>query len=75
MLLNDPEWMPVRPMLDLTVFLNVPEEVLKRRLLRRWEGFGLAKQEAERKVSENDLPNARLVIDKSVEANFNLKDV
>ncbi len=56
---DDGGWEAVRPLLDACWFLDVPEAELERRLLERWAG----QAEGARKVAENDLPNARLVVE------------
>ncbi|SJZ73940.1 nucleoside/nucleotide kinase family protein [Consotaella salsifontis] len=73
LLLDDPSWAPVRRFFDLTVMLDVPEEELHRRLTARWTGFKLDSAEIERKVEGNDMPNARLVIAKSVPADMTVR--
>ena len=61
-LLHDREgWEAVRPRLDQTWYLDVPEMELARRLFARWEGYGLSAEEIDAKVNGNDLPNARLL--------------
>ena len=40
----------------------MPEAELARRLRARWEGYGLTEAEIRRKLEDNDLPNARLVM-------------
>lgn len=68
LLLNDPDWAPLRRFFDLTVFLSVPEPVLEQRLHARWAGYGLTPDAITTKLEENDLPNARLVVRSSVPA-------
>lgn len=65
LLLDRPEWQALGPW-ALTVFLSVPMDELERRLSARWaslEGEALLA-----KMEGNDLPNARLVVEESVEA-------
>jgi len=52
-------WDGLAPLFDLSVRLDQPEEVLRARLMARWDG--LARSEAARRIAENDLPNGRLV--------------
>ncbi|SIS79947.1 nucleoside/nucleotide kinase family protein [Phaeovulum vinaykumarii] len=52
-------WGGLAPLFDLSVRLDQPEEVLRARLMARWDG--LARSEAARRIAENDLPNGRLV--------------
>lgn len=53
-------WEDVRPALDACLYLDVPEEELRRRLRARWESYGLTEDEIAWKLDGNDLPNARL---------------
>lgn len=59
LLLNQRPWSDLRPLYDTTVFLDVPEDVLRTRLLDRWAA--LSGDELRIKMDENDLPNALLV--------------
>ena len=68
LLLDQPGWQDLRPCFDLTTMLDVPMDILKQRLLARWGN--LSKEAAQEKVTANDLPNARLVLDISVSADL-----
>lgn len=59
LLLNQKPWSDLRPLYDTAVFLDVPEDVLRTRLLDRWAA--LSGDELRLKMDENDLPNALLV--------------
>jgi pantothenate kinase len=75
LLLDDPAWARLRPNFDVTVFLAVPATELGARLERRWIGFGLAGAALRDKLEGNDLPNARLVVERSVPADFEVVNV
>ena len=62
LLLNAAPWPSLRPQFDLTIRIEVPEDELRRRLTRRWIGYGLTEAEIAFKLDENDLPNGRLII-------------
>lgn len=66
LLLDHPGSRDLRPHFDL----DVPLEVLKARLLDRWADFPA--EVAARKVEQNDLPNARLVIADSMPPDLRL---
>lgn len=75
LLLDDPDWAPLRDRFDATVFLDVPEAEIERRLIQRWEGYGMDEAAIGLKLRENDLPNALLVILRSVPADFRVRNV
>ncbi|MCX7644384.1 MAG: nucleoside triphosphate hydrolase [Rhodobacteraceae bacterium] len=70
LLLDRPPWDALRPLFDLTVMIEVPEDELRRRLRARWEGYGLSEAEIAWKLDGNDLPNGRLVMAESAAADF-----
>jgi pantothenate kinase len=70
LLLDDPPWPLLAPHFDITVMLDVPEEVLAARLRDRWVGHGLSEAEIRARLDDNDLPNARLVIARSRPADW-----
>ena len=75
LLLDDPDWAPLRDRFDATVFLDVPEAEIECRLIQRWEGYGMDEAAIGAKLRENDLPNALLVILRSVPADFRVQNV
>lgn len=75
LLLDDPAWAPLRARFDVTVMLAVPEPVLVHRLTARWTGYGLEGEALANKMKGNDLPNMRLVLERSVTAEFEVENV
>ena len=73
LLLAGERWRAVRDRLDFSVFLDVPAEELRRRLMARWLGHGYGPAEAKEKTEANDLVNARLVMETSVEPDLRLR--
>jgi pantothenate kinase len=65
LLLDAPIWDGLADLFDATVFLNPRLEILEKRLMDRWLGFGFNAEQAKRKVFDNDLNNARLVLEHS----------
>lgn len=57
---RDP-WRNLAPRFDLTVMIDVPEEILIERLCARWQGYNLNAQKIREKLEHNDLPNGRSV--------------
>lgn len=65
LLLDMPPWSSLRPAFDRTAFLDVLYDELERRLRARWEGYGLDGETLRQKLEGNDLPNARMVVERS----------
>ena len=59
LLLERDPWRGLRDIWDLTIRLDVPEEVLRARLTARWQGHGREAEAARHWIESNDLPNAR----------------
>lgn len=61
LLYDAPVWRDLRAHWNLSVRLETPEGVLRRRLTGRWLAHGFSREQAELRAAENDLINARLV--------------
>jgi pantothenate kinase len=61
LLLDQPPWREVRELLDQVWFLDVPHDVLRRRLIERQMANGRSKEDAMRHVDDSDLRNAELI--------------
>ncbi len=72
LLLDQSPWTDLRPLFDVTVKITASVDTLRNRLQSRWRGFGLGESEVMRKVEDNDLPNARFVIDHSGPADYSI---
>ena len=70
LLLEQPGWEHLKPLLDFTISLQVSEGELERRLLARWRGLGFDEAAARAKALSNDIPNARLVLAGSAAADL-----
>ena len=75
LLFKQAPWPSLRPLFDLTVRLDVPEPVLRERLLQRWAEIGLDAEATARKLEDNDLPNALAVIQESGEADMRVENL
>jgi pantothenate kinase len=63
LLLTDGPWAAVKSALDYAVFIHVPRDLVKARLLRRHGEEGLFTEERNRAhIERNDLPNYDLVV-------------
>jgi pantothenate kinase len=67
-------WDRLKSIFDLTIFVDVHVEELRRRLQDRWQGFGLSAEEITRKVEENDLPNGLFIMSNSAEPDLRVKN-
>ena len=74
LLLDAPIWDGLAELFDATVFLKPSLETLEKRLMDRWLGFGFTPEQAAMKVHDNDLRNARLVLEHSGVADLTLGD-
>lgn len=70
LLLDRPGWASLRSLFDTTIMIEVPEAVLRQRLVERWQGYKLPPDEVTTKVETNDLPNGRLIMSASAPAEF-----
>lgn len=62
LLLKQSPWDQLATLFDLSIYLDVPEETLRTRLIERWEGFGFDHKTAFNKAMGNDIPNAQTVV-------------
>lgn len=74
LLLADAPWDSLAPFWDLTVLIDTPEDELRRRLRARWVHYGLTEDEIAHKLDGNDLPNGRMVRDRSRAPDILLRD-
>lgn len=74
LLLNDAPWCDLTPLFDLTVFIDVPEAELDRRLVARWDHYGKTPYDARRWIDSNDMPNIRRVTQGSRQADIVIGD-
>ena len=75
LLLNQPVWRQIKPLLDFSVMLDVPIGILEARLIQRWLDHGLSAEDAQARALSNDIPNAKLVLQESIAADLNYKSV
>ena len=74
LLLDEAPWNELAPLFDLTVFIDVPEAELDRRLLDRWHHFGKTPADARHWIDSNDMPNIRRVTTGSRRADIVIGD-
>lgn len=74
LLLKDAPWCDLAPLFDLTIFIDVPEAELDRRLVARWDHHGKTPAEARHWIDSNDMPNIRRVTHGSRQADIVIGD-
>lgn len=72
LLLGQDPWSRLRPLFDVAVLVDVPEDVLRTRLTARWKHYDLTPDEIAWKLDGNDLPNGRFVMAESRGEDFRL---
>lgn len=73
LLLNEAPWPEAAPLFDLTVWIDVPEAELDRRLVARWAHYGKTPEQARAWIDGNDMPNIRRVTQNSRPADLVLR--
>lgn len=66
LLLDQAPWTGLHPLFDLTVMLDVADDVLEQRLFERWLDMGQDAAGALEKARHKDMSNARLVKTRSI---------
>ena len=72
LLLDEDDWPSLAPLFDLTVYVDVPMQVVRERILDRWRRHGLSANEAELRAETNDLLNAETVVRRSRPADITI---
>lgn len=72
LLLNTDPWRSLRAAFAVSVFVRPSIDMLRERLVQRWLTHGLDAQAALARATQNDLPNAKTVIEQSQEADLML---
>jgi pantothenate kinase len=70
LLLDETPWSGLAEYFDVTIFLDVPKDELRRRLLRRWIDLGDSLEKAEHWVMTNDMPNVERVLSRRRQADL-----
>lgn len=70
LLLDQAPWPVLRPLFDMTLFLEVPDELLEARLIQRWREMGQDPAGALERTRDKDMLNARLIKAASVPADL-----
>lgn len=70
LLFDEPGWADIAQKWDASIWLEVPEDVLTQRLVRRWLDQGMSEADATERAQMNDLANARRVKKKALPATW-----
>ena len=70
LLLKLAPWNRLPPLFDFTLYIDVPEEELLRRLKQRWHEHGFDEAYAKNWIASNDLPNIREIQTNSTKADL-----
>jgi pantothenate kinase len=74
LLLDEAPWSGLAPLFDFSLFVAPAIDELERRLTARWQGYNLDAAAIDWKLNGNDLPNARLVLERSRPADLTIGD-
>jgi pantothenate kinase len=70
LLLKDDPWPMLLPLFDHTVLVMTDPETLEQRNRDRWVGYDYTEEMIREKLEGNDLPNARLVYERSADPDW-----
>lgn len=70
LLLDDEPWPSLRPLYDHTVLVIADMDTLEARNRQRWVDIDMNESDIRTKLEDNDLPNARLVYERSAEPDW-----
>lgn len=70
LLMQTPGWQDLAAIWDVSIYLDVPAATLKERLVKRWLDHGMSAEDADARAEQNDMQNARTVIEHSARADF-----
>lgn len=73
LLLDRPGWQDLTGIFHISIMLDVPLETLEARLVQRWLDNGLDPAQARIRALGNDIPNARIVLQESIDAHLCFK--
>lgn len=73
LLLSEAPWTRLKPLFDLTIFIDVPHEELRKRLIQRWLDHGFDMNYARNWIASNDDLNIAHVLANRAEADLVIK--
>ena len=73
LLLDQEDWRDLSRYWDFSAYLSVSMDTLKERLIQRWLNENHSYAEAERRVLNNDLPNAAHILSNKMKASLDIE--
>ncbi len=70
LLLDQPIWRDIHRCLNLSITIDIPDELIESRLIQRWLDNGYTYEDALTKAQANDLPNAATIRTESMAADI-----
>ena len=70
LILNQEPWKKLSKYWDFSIMLDVPQEIIEKRILDRWSANGFDANQAALKLKNNDLLNAMVIKNNSLEADY-----
>ena len=70
LLLDDEPWPTLRPWFDQTALIVADMDILEQRNRQRWVDYEMDEEFIRTKLEDNDMPNARLVYERSAEPDW-----
>jgi pantothenate kinase len=70
LLLDEKPWSRLRPSFDRTVLILTDIETLEARNRQRWVDIDMDEERIRAKLEDNDMPNARLILERSAEPDW-----
>jgi pantothenate kinase len=72
LLLDEEPWRQISKLADKILLLDVAMPTLEERLIQRWLDHGFSEEQARKKVKDNDLQNARYILEHSLSSDWRL---
>ncbi|MDA8746679.1 AAA family ATPase [Litoreibacter sp.] len=71
LLLDTSPWDQLSQEWDFSIYLDVPLDILRERLIQRWLDHGFNHEDAVKKAESNDIPNAEEIVQNGFRADLN----
>ena len=68
LLFDEPPWRSLATFWDISIWMDLPIEVIEQRCIQRWLDHGLDVQTAQKRAHNNDVANARRIINNRLQS-------